>query len=478
VSHVTSDQRRATISFGTEGWRGIIADDFTVESVQRLSQAIAAYFHEHAQGPVRLAVGYDTRFLSDRMAALVAEVLAGNGCEVWVAAHSSPTPALSTFVRHQQLTGGVMVTASHNPPQFNGVKVKTSDGGSIDPEATQRIEALLDQRPVQRVPWAEAAAQRRLHRVDILPAYLAGLRSFVRLASIRRAGLRVVVDAMHGTGNRLVERAVGKGRTRLTTLHAEPDPLFGGHAPEPIPRYLTELLRTTKRSRAHLGLATDGDADRIGAARPDGRFLNPGQILCVILLHLLEERGLRGGVVTTISNIAWIPAMAQEFGLKLYEVPVGFKHIAKLMREDHILIGGEESGGIGIAAYLPERDGILLGLLLMELLAMRGQSLLTILRQLERKYGTFAYGRVDLHIPEAARDQLMRRLTTDPPTTIAGRPIQTTKTYDGLKLIGRQREWILFRLSGTEPILRIYAEAPSETAVQRLLTWGKRLAHA
>jgi phosphomannomutase len=281
---------------------------------------------------------------------------------------------------------------------------------------------------------------------------------------------------MHGTGNGLLGQMLQGGKPRVTTLHADPDPLFGGHAPEPIPRYLPELLALTKKQRAHIGLATDGDSDRIGGARPDGKFLNPGQILCLILLHLLKERKMTGGVVTTISNIAWIPQIAEEYGLLLYETPVGFKHVAKVMREDHVLIGGEESGGIGITQYMPERDGVLLGLLLLEVLATRRTPLLTMLRQMERKYGRFEYGRVDLHVPASMRSTVMRRLSSKPPRRMAGQPIVSIQTHDGLKLKGKHREWVLFRLSGTEPILRIYAEAPTQRATQRLLDWGKTLA--
>jgi phosphomannomutase len=464
------------IRFGTEGWRAIIGQQYTEENVARVAQATALFWLAEKSRGVRVGVGFDTRFGSERIAILVTEILTANGLHVLLADRATPTPAISALVVHAQLDGAVMVTASHNPAHFNGIKVKAADGGSIDGEAVTRIESLIDTQPVQRMTLADAQRAHQVETINPQVGHLAGIRKFVDMKTVRAASLRVVVDSMHGTGGQLMEQLLSKSRARVTTLHGAPDPLFGGHAPEPIARYLPELLAITKQRNAHIGLAMDGDADRIGGARPDGKFLNPGQIMCLILEHLVKERGMRGGVVTTISNISWIPLLVEELGLPLHEVPVGFKNIAALMRTDDIVIGGEESGGIGVTQYLPERDGVLLGMLLLEVLAVQRKPLLKILADLERRYGRFAYGRVDLHFDAQMRGTLMKRLSSEPPTKIAGKAIKAVKTYDGLKIIGHGGEWVLFRLSGTEPIMRIYAEAPTMVMMRKLLAWGQTLA--
>lgn len=472
----------ASIQFGTEGWRGVIAEEFTAENVRRVTQAIAEHVLSSSRrpgsgaAPPTVAVGYDTRFLSDYFARAACEVLAGNRIRSVLSTRSVPTCAVSRCVVSRRVPLGIVITASHNPWIYNGLKVKEAFGGSAPLETVASIERRLGRSPVKRVPFTEALRAKTIRPVDMLPAFLQGMRSFIELSLIRRSRLRVIVDSMHGTGGRLIEGLL-KGRTcRVETIHAEHDPFFGGHAPEPIAAHLGELAARVKRTRADLGIANDGDADRLGIIGPGGVWLNPGQVMCVLLLHLVKTRKAKGAVVKTVSNTMMLNRMAEALGLPLIETPVGFKHIAKLMLSQDVLIGGEESGGIGVKGYLPERDGILNGLLVLEVLAARGQSLSAILRDLERQFGRWHYGRQDLHLELSQVDRLFRRLHANPPQAIAGVAVIKVHTLDGVKLIGRDESWILFRRSGTEPIVRIYAETPHRDRLPRLLQFGVRLA--
>jgi len=467
-----------SIAFGTEGWRAIMAEEFTVENVCKVAQAVAGHFHNAAGAKRRLAiaVGHDTRFLSDQFARVVCEVLAANGIQALLTDRAIPTCAVSRYVVTNRLAGGLVVTASHNPPPYNGLKIKEAFGGSATPETVASVERRLGRQPVKRLPFDEAARQKQIRVVRMLPAFLAGIRASVDLKVIRRRPLRIVADPMHGTGDRLMERLLTGGRCRIETIHADPDPLFGGQAPEPIPSHLTELATTLKRRRWDVGLATDGDADRIGVVAPTGAFLNAGQVLCILLDHVVVSRGWRGAVVKTVSNTSMIDRLAEALGLKLFEVPVGFKHIAKLMLEDDVLIGGEESGGIGIKGYLPERDGILMGLLLLEAMAQQRQGIVEILGRLERRYGRWTYARRDLTVPRDRIDRLFKRLTINPPARIVQEAVVQVKTLDGVKLIGRDESWLLFRRSGTEPIVRVYAESLQTRQANRLLAFGVQLA--
>ncbi len=465
------------ITFGTEGWRAVISEDFTFANVRRVSQAIAAHVRARAAGrAVTMAVGHDTRFLSDRFAQAVCEVLAANRIRSILSQGAVPTCAVSRLVVAKRLPAGIMVTASHNPAIYNGLKIKEAYGGSATMDTVASVERRLKRGVVRRMTFEDAQRRGLVRHEDFLPAYLAGLRRFVNLRRIRRWPGRVLVDSMHGTGAHLIEDLLRGGRCRVETLHAEPDPRFGGRAPEPIASHLTELRREVVRRRAAVGLATDGDADRLGVVGPDGAWLNPGQVMCALIAHLVGTRGASGAVVKTVSNTMMINRLTEALGLRLIEVPVGFKHIAKLMLEEDILIGGEESGGIGITAYLPERDGVLNGLLLLETLATQRRSLAAILRDLERRYGAWHYGRRDLHLRMAQVDGLFRLLKRAPPTQMAGVPVTRLNTLDGVKLIGRDDSWLLFRRSGTEPIVRVYAESPSRARLPRLLAFGVRLA--
>jgi phosphomannomutase len=289
---------------------------------------------------------------------------------------------------------------------------------------------------------------------------------------------KVVVDSMHGAGGTLIAELLSGGRCHVATLHPDPRPDFGGLTPEPIARHLEPLMREVRRTRSHVGIANDGDADRIGVVSPEGAFISPGKLLCVLLKYFVTERGYRGGVVTTISNTFLINRLAAKLRLPIHETPVGFKHIAKLMREQPIIIGGEESGGIGVQGYLPERDGILMGLLVLEAMAVQGEGIQQIVRRLERRYGRWWYGRKDLKVSMEQVHRFFERVGARPPASMAGIEVAEVKTLDGIKLIGRDESWLLFRRSGTEPIVRVYAESPVSARVARLLDFGVKLIHA
>ncbi len=470
---------KITIKFGTEGWRAVISDEFTFANVQRMAQAIADYYAQQARAsaaPPRAVIGYDTRFLSPAYAQMAAEVCAANGITTTLATRAVPTCAVSRAIVDGKLLFGLMITASHNPPQFNGIKIKDATGGSVEQDVTGAVERLIDARPVQRLPLAEAERTKQIVRGDLLPGYLRGIRAYVDLKAIKRVPMRALVDSMHGVGGTLIAQLLAGGRTRVTTLRGTPDANFGGSAPEPIPKYLTELMRQTKAGRYALGIANDGDADRIGAATPKGEFLSPGLILTLLLRFFVEERGWTGEVVKSISNTSLITRVAAKYNLRLHETSVGFKHIAALIRTRDILIGGEESGGIGVKGYLPERDGVLLGLLLLEMLAKRRRSVLQLIDELEREFGKLYYQRQDVHYPDTAKPRLFAWLKAQTPTALDGQPVVDVQTADGVKLTARDGSWLLYRLSGTEPILRIYAEGTTRARAQKILAHGQRWA--
>ena len=466
------------IKFGTEGWRAIMAEEFTVANVRIVAQAIAEHYAAAAGSgtPPRLVVGYDTRFLSDRFARAVSEVLAGNGMVTILSDSTVPTCAVSRYIVQHKLTAGVMITASHNPPIYNGIKIKEGFGGSATPETVSSVEGRLGAQPPKSLLLEEARKAGTVELRPLMPDYIKGIRQGVDLAAIRRSRLRVVVDAMHGAAGNLTERLLTGGRCRVETLHADPDPLFGGQAPEPIDSHLVELRRRVKKLEWDVGLATDGDADRIGAVAPNGAFVTPGQILCILLEHFITAKGWKGPVVKTVSNTSMITRMTQHYGLPLHEVPVGFKHVAKLMLSDDVLIGGEESGGIGVRGYLPERDGVYIGLLLLEALATQGRGVQEVLRRLERRFGAWRYARQDLALSLPQVERVFQQLRSSPPGDVAGAPVRKVKTLDGVKLIGQDESWLLFRRSGTEPIVRVYAESLSPTRLKRMLAFGVEFA--
>ncbi len=463
-----------TIKFGTDGWRAVISEDFTFENVRIVSQAVADYYNQKKKGP-HLVVGYDTRFLSSQYAETISRVFAANGIKVILSDRYIPTPIVSYTIKDKKLDGGIMVTASHNPPQFNGIKIKAHYAGSADPSITAEVENKLYQNKVKIISKDEALNSHLLEISDITPNYLKFVRSYLDLSLFKKTKYKILHDVMYGTGNGYVNKILEGTPNKTTIFRGEANPLFGGINPEPIPANLKATVEEMKKGKYDLAIVTDGDADRIALVRPDGRIILPGEILCLILLHFIEDKKWSGAVVKTISNTMLINKIAKKYNLKLYETPVGFKYIAQLMLKEDILIGGEESGGIGVKNYIPERDGALLGLLVLEMMAWRKKSIIKIMDEVEKEFGHFWYLREDVKYPLDKKEKLIPFLKEHPLTKLADSPIKEIKDYDGIKFINQRGNWLLFRFSGTEPILRIYAEADSQARVKEVLSAGKKL---
>jgi alpha-D-glucose phosphate-specific phosphoglucomutase len=477
------------IKFGTDGWRGVIAEDFTFENVRRVGQATADYWRSRSL-PKSAIVGYDNRFLSETYAKLVCEVLAANGIQALYPPQAAPTPAISYAVRDRGLAGAVMITASHNPPQFNGYKLKAEFAGPADPEICAAVEHRVDQNAVRRENFDDAVKRGAIEIYDPNPAHIAAVRKIVDLKKIRATNLRVVVDSMHGCGGTLLHDAlVGQAARRpktaasrrlalhVSTVRANRDVLFGGINPEPIAKNLGVLCAAVNRSRADIGLATDGDADRLGVVDEKGRYVSIQLVFATLLLHLLRNKGAsRGLVVKSTNSTVLIDRICRAHGLEFVEVAVGFKHICKQMREHDVLIGGEESGGIGFAGHIPERDGILANLMLLEMLAMTRKSVTQVVRELQNEFGKSAYDRIDMHFPVEQRAEFIETLRRNPPAKLLDSPLARVNDSDGVKYIAQDDSWLMFRTSGTESIIRIYSEAADSLRVRKLLATGKRIA--
>ncbi|MGE5481966.1 MAG: phosphoglucomutase/phosphomannomutase family protein, partial [Bacteroidota bacterium] len=404
------------IKFGTDGWRGVIARDFTFANVRVVAQAVAGYVRDTGEAKRGVVVGYDTRFLSERFAQTVAEVLAANGIPVYLTDQAAPTPAVSFAVKHLGAAGGVMITASHNPPEYNGVKFKGAYGGSALPEMVARIEAQLEMAASnEQSVTSRSCSAAPIRRLDPRPAYFAQLRNLVDLDVIRAAGLRLMVDPMHGAGRGYLKALLAEEGIPVTEIRGEFNPSFGGVNPEPIAANLEALVQAVRETGTSLGTATDGDADRVGAVDERGNFVDSHRIFALLLEHLVARRHWTGSVVKTFSTTRMIDKLAAAYGLTLHETPIGFKYVCEHMLAEDVLIGGEESGGIGVKNHLPERDGLLCSLLLAEIVAVTGTSLSELVEDLMRRLGRHEYGRVDLHLRPGQKEALLRRLNAHPP---------------------------------------------------------------
>ena len=461
---------KSPIKFGTDGWRGIIADTFTFENVRYAAEATAAYFKTVEAREPAVLVGFDVRFMSERFARAAAEVTAANGFRVMILDRPYPTPYISFEVRRRKLVGGIMITASHNPPAFNGFKVKAHFGGSATPEITAKIEENLQSGTRGQTPRPQSL-------IEIIGPdkyYFDHLKSLVDWDRIAKSKLKIVVDSMHGCGGYILEELLRETSCTVQTVRGNPDPLFGGINPEPMMPQLESLGEVVRKSGSHVGLATDGDADRLGIVDENGHYLNTLQTLSLLLLHVYRNKGWRGAVARTYSQSLLIPRIAEKFGLRLYECPIGFKNIGELMLENEILIGGEESGGIGLSRHLPERDGIFVNLLFLDLLAASGKTCTELVRDLWKEFGEFHYDRRDLHVAIATGKAVVEKWKSDPPKTFAERRVQNVGSLDGSKIFLEKDSWILFRQSGTEPLLRVYCEAPTQSAVAEIMAAGLR----
>lgn len=460
------------VRFGTDGWRGIIARDFNFENATRVARALARYLVEFEDIRRGVVVGYDTRFLAERFARRVAEVLTSVGVEVKLAAEPVPTPALSFAVRQAGAAAGIMLTASHNPAEWLGIKLKAGYGGSASARAVAEVERCLgDESRLPRV----SPDPRRIHVQDLKTAYLDRLVELVDLDAIARAGLRLALDPMHGAGAGYLSALLAARGIAATEVRGTCDPLFGGTQPEPIEANLEPLREAVERERCDLGAATDGDADRVAALDAAGHFVDPHKIFALVFRHLVERRGLKGGVAKTFSVSKMIDRMAERYGVPLAETPIGFKHIAELMLERDLVAGGEESGGIGIRPHLPERDGLLVSLLLAEIVAAEGRPLAACVADLQEQFGPLHYRRVDLRLDPQQMQRALKLVAGDALRRLGEWTVVGREDLDGTKLYLLNAGWVLVRASGTEPVVRIYAEAPTAELVARVVAAVEQL---
>jgi len=476
-----------TVKFGTDGWRAVISETFTFANLRLVAQAIADYILEetaNSSHPPEVVVGFDTRFLSDRYATEVARVMAGNGIVTWLARADTPTPAISYAVKHKKAAAGVMITASHNPPRYNGVKLKAAYGGAASSAQCRRVENILEANQLEArgpnlIDYQAALDQGLIRRFDPVWAYYEHLATLVDLDVISGGELRVVADPMYGSGRGCIKEMLARTRCRVHEIRGEMNPGFGGIHPEPIARYLQALSAAIQATHADVGLALDGDADRIGAMDSQGNFVDPHHIFALCLRYLVESRGWRGAVVKTVSTTQMVDRLAARYGLPLYETPVGFNYIADYMLTDDVLIGGEESGGMSIKGHIPEGDGILMGLLLLEVIAAAGVPLHELVADLQADVGPTHYARRDLRLRHPVdKKQMVARLAEEAPAHIAGQTVVEVDTRDGIKYRLADDGWLLIRPSGTEPVLRVYAEGPTPEAVDEMLCFGEDIAKA
>lgn len=478
------------IHFGTDGWRAVISDTFTFSNLRMVAQAIAdAAASEHwdisstpGVDPKKFVVGFDTRFLSDRYATDVARVLTANGFTVLLAHADAPTPAISYAVKYHKAAGGVMITASHNAPRYNGVKLKASYGGSALPEQCRRVEVYINDNEEQArgpnlMDYNRAKELNLIQKFNPLPPYFDHLRTLINTDVIAEHPQRFVVDSMYGSGRGAIRSFLQGTGCEITEVRGEMNPGFGGVHPEPIAKNLGALAGAIGTGFGSFGLATDGDADRIGAMDERGTFVDPHKIMALALRYLVEQRGWNGAVVRTVSTTRMIDRLAKRYGLTVYETPVGFNHIADYMMTENILIGGEESGGISFKGHIPEGDGPAMGLLLVEIIAQSKKTLGQLVDELLADVGPAVYERADLRLSRpVAKQEMTDLLVKNAPAVIGAQKVAEVATTDGVKYILEDDSWLLIRPSGTEPVLRVYAEGRSAQSVQDLLGYGQKVA--
>lgn len=456
------------IKFGTSGWRSIVAEDFTFANIRLAVAGIAAYVKTQPE-PHRVLVGRDPRFLGETFVDLAARTLAAAGVTPIVISDAAPTPAIAHAIRTMKVSGAINFTASHNPPEYNGIKFSASDGGPALPEITKQVEAAVAalQASGQAVPTLSAAPAGSFETADVKPAFLARLAELVDLKAIAKSGIRVVYDPFWGAGRGYLSEILREAGVPVETVHDYRDVLFGGHAPEPSDELLTDAKAKMKEFGAALAVATDGDADRFGVVDGDGAFIQPNYIIALLFDYLVETRGWKNGVAKSVATTNLINALADHHQVPLYETPVGFKYIGELINQDKIAIGGEESAGLTIRGHVPEKDGVIAGLLVAEMVATRGKSLGVQLRDLFAKVGSYYPVRENFHLTPEVKAAFTEKMKADP-TEMGGRKVVQVVRTDGLKLILEDGSWVCYRLSGTEPVVRAYVEARNEQDMEAL----------
>ncbi len=483
-----------TIHFGTDGWRAVISDTFTFTNLRLVAQAIADAVSSETwingtklatpPDPKKMVVGFDTRFLSDRYASEAARVLAANGFTVFLSQADAPTPAISYAVRDLNAIGGIMITASHNAPRYNGVKLKSAGANSASPEQCRRVEVYLNDneergRGPNLMEFDQAKTRNLITRFNPIPAYNDHLRKLINFDIIADRPQRIVVDSMFGAGRGIIRGILQGTGCEVAEIRGELNPGFGGIHPEPIAKYLVALSGAIGTGQGNYGVATDGDADRTGAMDERGNFVDPHKIMALALRYLVEKRGWKGSVVRTVSTTRMIDRLAERYGLTVHETPVGFNHIADYMLKEDVLIGGEESGGISFKGHIPEGDGIILGLLLLEIVASAGTTLYELVDNLLKDVGPAFYERKDLRLKyPVAKEKMAARLEQEAPGKIGGEQVRQVYTLDGVKYLMADDSWLLIRPSGTEPVLRVYAEGRTTEMVKALLDFGQKIAES
>ena len=458
----------STIKFGTDGWRGVIAEDFTLANVRKVACAITRYVARAEKPSAGVIIGYDTRFGSERCARAAAEVVSMAGMPVWVAEKACPSPALSLLVRQSGAAGGIMITASHNPFKWNGVKFKASYGSSALPSIVALIEQELTLVQANGVPPLPPRAD-QIHSLDILSPYLKTIEKLVDWERIRGANFRFVVDPMHGAARGLLRELMTRNGVVCDEIRGTRDPTFGGVNPEPIEPHVEALRRAVLAGKYDAGLCADGDGDRVGAMDCDGTFITPHQIFSILLWHLAGTRGISGDVAKTFSSTKMVDKIAEKFGRRVHETPIGFKYICELMLERDILLGGEESGGIGTKLYLPERDATVMALLLVEVMAWHRKSLGELVAQLEEEFGEHHYGRIDLELKPGEKERAIEHFRGAKVSRLLEYTVARREDLDGIKLYLDELGWVMLRASGTEPMLRVYSETKSRASTRRIL---------
>ena len=461
------------IKFGTDGWRAVISDTFTFKNVRIVAQAVSEWINKNNPqfSHKSASVGYDNRFLSAEYAQAFAEVFAANGIKTYLSDTSIPTPALSLGVVKLANVCGIMITASHNPAKFNGIKIKTAQGGAASKDITNAVEAYLGLTQVKRLDGTEAKAQGLMMVYDYKKEYVRFLRSYINLKKIKNARFKVLVDVMHGSGRDLMREILKGTQIQLTLMREDINPGFGGSKPEPIPECLGGIMGRMKKEKFDFGHVLDGDADRIAAVMPGGEFVSPQKILGLLILHLVRNRKIEGGIVKTLCGSTMLDNIAKKLGCKLYETPVGFKYITDLMLTQKIVAGGEEAGGMGLPNYIPERDGTLAGLLILEMMVYNKKNFKKLIEDMEKEFGRYYYQRLDYSMDAKRVD--LNKIKTIP--QVLGQKIIEVKDYDGVKLICANEDWLMLRPSGTEPLVRIYSEAKSLKRAKDLLELGRQL---
>jgi phosphoglucomutase len=466
------------IKFGTSGWRGVIADDFTFSRVRAVTQAIADHLTAQGLKDKGVVVGYDTRFLSERFAAESVKVFAANGIRSFLSNRDVPTPAVAFEIIRRKAAGGINFTASHNPPEYNGLKFSPAWGGPALPETTKDIEtranALIDKNTINTMMLGEAKQKGLVDDSDLRKAYLDDLKKKIDFDPIKKAKLKIAVDLLYGTGRDYLDTILRDSGCAVTVLHGNRDALFGGHSPEPSEENLAELSAVMKKGRFDIGLAVDGDADRFGVLDPDGTYINPNQVLALLLDYLCRTRGWKGGAARSIATSHLIDAVAKKHNIEVYETGVGFKFIGDLLVQGKIIFGGEESAGMTIKDHVPEKDGILACLLVAEMVSSEKRSLKDMLKRLYKEVGTILNDRVNIRLTDANRAEVYARLS-QPLNELGGLRVKGKKTTaDGTKYMLEDDSWVLMRTSGTEPVVRLYVESSSEAHIQELTKAGEK----